>query len=100
ARVKDALAAQGVNPDSLPHMTAYFNLLAFLAIIAVTTVLVIGIKESADLNAAIVMVKVSVVLVFIAVASAYFFRHTAAFSAHWRGPLYFAQRFGPGGGRD
>src|SRR2546427_9007954 len=38
ARVKDALAAQGVNPDSLPHMTAYFNLLAFLAIIAVTTV--------------------------------------------------------------
>ena len=83
ARVKDALAAQGVNPDSLPHMTAYFNLLAFLAIIAVTTVLVIGIKESADLNAAIVMVKVSVVLVFIAVASAYFFRHPAVFSAHW-----------------
>src|SRR5437870_11580454 len=51
ARVKDALAAQGINPDSLPHMTAYFNLLAFLAILAVTAVLVIGIKESADLNA-------------------------------------------------
>jgi len=30
----------------LPHATARFNLIAFLAILAVTTILIIGIKES------------------------------------------------------
>jgi APA family basic amino acid/polyamine antiporter len=83
ARIKDALSAQGIKPESLPHTTAYFNLLAFLAILGVTTVLVIGIKESANLNAGIVIVKVSIVLVFIAVAGAYAFAHPAAFSANW-----------------
>jgi basic amino acid/polyamine antiporter, APA family len=58
ANIKDTLAAKGIPPDSLPHMTAYFDLVAFLAIIAVTTVLVIGIRESANLNSAIVLVKV------------------------------------------
>src|SRR5205823_8800537 len=72
ARIKNSLAATGINPDSLPHMTAYFDLLAFLAIAAVTLVLVIGIKESANLNSAIVMVKISIVLVFIGVAGVYF----------------------------
>src|SRR5581483_6416555 len=33
-RVQDALKAAGVNPESLPHTTAWFNLLAFLAILA------------------------------------------------------------------
>src|SRR5438552_9391298 len=83
ARIKNSLAATGINPDSLPHMTAYFDLLAFLAIAAVTLVLVIGIKESANLNSAIVMVKISIVLVFIGVAGVYFLQHPSHFSANW-----------------
>src|SRR6266567_3682145 len=41
---------------SLPHATARFNLIAFLAILAVTTILIVGIKESANFNTGIVFV--------------------------------------------
>jgi len=65
------LASQGIDPASLPHVTALFNLPALLIILAVTVLLVIGIQESANANAAIVIVKVSVVLLFIAAGIAY-----------------------------
>ena len=53
---------------SLPHVVASFDLLAFLAIALVTFILVIGIEESANINSAIVLVKVAVVLVFVGLA--------------------------------
>ncbi len=84
SRVKATLAARGVNPDALPHMTAYFDLVAFFAILAVTAVLVIGIKESANLNSLIVMVKVSIVLVFIGIVGIFALHHPAHFIANWR----------------
>ena len=59
------------DPATLPHITgAYFNLVAFLAICLVTVILVIGIKESANFNSAIVIIKVAIVLVFIGMAAA------------------------------
>jgi APA family basic amino acid/polyamine antiporter len=70
-RVKDSLASMNIDPSTLPQMTASFNLVAFLAIAMVTAILVIGIKESANFNSAIVVVKVGIVLVFIAIAGAY-----------------------------
>lgn len=82
-RIKDALAARGISPESLPHMTASFNLVALLAILAVTAVLVIGIKESANLNSAIVIIKVSIVLMFIAIAGLYALKHPSLVSANW-----------------
>ena len=48
---------------------ATLNLPAVLIILAVTAILVIGIKESARFNTAIVFVKVTVVLLFIAFAA-------------------------------
>lgn len=83
-RIKDTLKAAGVSPDSLPHMTASFNLVAFLAILAVTTILVIGIKETANLNSAIVIVKVSIVLMFIGIASAYVLKHSSLLETNWK----------------
>ncbi len=83
SNMTDTLRTAGVNPDSLPHVTGVFNLVAFLAICLVTTVLVIGIKESANLNNAIVMIKVSIVLVFIGVASFYVLKNPAVASANW-----------------
>ena len=44
----------GVSAQGLHQATGMFNLVAILAIVAITTVLVIGIKESANLNTAIV----------------------------------------------
>lgn len=63
-------------PPSLVHgpldpTPGYINLPAVLIIIAVSTLLIIGIQESARANAVIVVVKVSVVLVVIAVGFSY-----------------------------
>lgn len=53
---------------TLPHAVAHFNLLAFVGILLVTAILIIGISESANINTAIVVIKVSVLLVFVGIA--------------------------------
>ncbi len=50
-------------------VTALFNLPAVLIIAIVTTLLVVGIRESANVNNIIVVIKVAVVLLFIALAA-------------------------------
>jgi basic amino acid/polyamine antiporter, APA family len=52
-------------------VAAIFNLPAFLGIVAVTGMLIVGIKESASLNNLMVVIKVSVILLFIAVGIFY-----------------------------
>ena len=73
-----------VDPSALPHATAVFNLVAFFSIALVTTILVIGIRESAALNTFIVFVKVGTVLIFIAIAAGYVFQHMSAAQANWK----------------
>ena len=51
--------------------TAWFNLPAFLVIVALTLLLIIGVRESARFNTAIVAIKVTVVLVFIAAGAGF-----------------------------
>lgn len=65
------LAAQGIDPSALAQETAVFNLLAAFIVLVMTGVLVIGVRESAQVNAAIVVIKVAVILVFIAACAAY-----------------------------
>jgi len=71
--VSDALlqtiSASGINPSTLPHVTAIFNFPAVIIIALVTTLLVIGIRESANVNNVIVLIKVAVVLLFIVFAA-------------------------------
>lgn len=67
--VLESIRAGGTDPATLAHVTAVFNLPAVLVIAIVTTLLVIGIKESARVNDTIVVVKVAVVLMFIAFAA-------------------------------
>jgi basic amino acid/polyamine antiporter, APA family len=83
ATILPTLQSHGVDPAGLPHITGTFNVVAFLAICLVTTVLVIGIKESANLNNVIVMIKVSIVLIFIGVATVFAFRNPAITHANW-----------------
>ncbi|HWW01611.1 MAG TPA: amino acid permease [Candidatus Acidoferrum sp.] len=61
----DQIRALGADPTALPHVTTLFNLPAVIIIFVVTTLLVVGIKESANFNNVIVFVKVAVVLLFI-----------------------------------
>lgn len=81
--VQQAIQKAGIDPGKLPHVTAVFNLVALLAILAITAILVIGVKESANLNSAIVIVKVGVVLVFIALAAIFLSKHPATGAANW-----------------
>ena len=73
----------GVNASTLPHVTGVFNLVAFLAIAAVTAVLVRGIEESANLNTAIVLVKLAVVGVFLVLGIGFLLQHRALAHANW-----------------
>ncbi len=57
--------------DPFTHPGAWFNLPSVLIMIAVTVVLVIGIRESATTNALLVMLKVGVVLFVIFAGLAY-----------------------------
>src|SRR5262250_775369 len=70
-RIAPKLKVLGVDPATLQHTHGVFNLLGFLAIIFCTLVLVIGIKESANFNSLIGLVKVGVLLVFIGVGAQY-----------------------------
>jgi basic amino acid/polyamine antiporter, APA family len=77
------LQAHGIDPASLPHEHGVFNLVAFLAICIVTTILVIGIQESANFNSAIVIIKVAIVLIFIAIAGSFALKNPAVLKANW-----------------
>ncbi len=55
------------------HVT--FDYIGFLVIWVITAILVIGIKESANFTAAVVVLKVAVVCVFIALAGAFLLSH-------------------------
>ena len=59
------LAGQGIVAATLPAMNAIFNLPAFLGLLGVTTLLVLGVKESATVNNVIVVIKLTVILLFI-----------------------------------
>jgi APA family basic amino acid/polyamine antiporter len=83
ATVMPTLTGSGIDPGTLPHATGIFNLVAFLAIAIVTTVLVIGIKESANLNSVIVIIKVSIVLLFIGIAAVYVYKNPEIASKNW-----------------
>jgi basic amino acid/polyamine antiporter, APA family len=89
----------GVNLAGLQHVTGLFNLVAFLAILVVTAVLVIGIKESANLNSAIVMVKLGVVAIFLVLGIGYLIQHPSLAHTNWHPFIPPAQngQFGYGG---
>jgi APA family basic amino acid/polyamine antiporter len=72
-----------IMPSQLQHQFGAFNLFGFLAIMIATLILVIGIKESANFNTAIVYIKVCVLIVFIAVGGHYLLHHPELMKANW-----------------
>jgi basic amino acid/polyamine antiporter, APA family len=67
----------------LPHTTARFDLMALIGILLITAILVKGIKESANVNTAIVIVKVSVLLVFIGLGILFLAGHWSLGISNW-----------------
>jgi len=83
AGITKKLAIEHIDPSTLPTMTSSFNLFGFIGIAIVTVILVIGIKESANFNSAIVVIKVAVLLVFLGLGGAYILGHRAEAVSNW-----------------
>jgi APA family basic amino acid/polyamine antiporter len=83
ATILPTLQAHGVDPVTLTHVHGSFNLIAFLGIVGVTVILVIGIQESANFNSAIVIIKVAIVLTFIAIAAGFLLKHPDIAARNW-----------------
>src|SRR5215469_8828641 len=81
--VQAAAVPSGVDLSSLPHVTGVFNLVAFVAIAVVTAVLVRGIQESANLNTAIVIVKLAIVAIFLVLGIGFLLKHPEVAKANW-----------------
>ncbi|MGH9474853.1 MAG: amino acid permease [Terriglobales bacterium] len=74
---------------TLPHAVGAFNILAFFGILMVTAILIIGISESANINTAIVIIKVSVLLVFVGIAIMFLDGRGWAHAVHnWTTPSF------------
>jgi basic amino acid/polyamine antiporter, APA family len=77
------LKAAGIDPSTLPHTFGTFNLFGFLAILFATVILIIGIKESANFNSGIVIVKVCVLLIFVGIGIQFLMKHPSLTAANW-----------------
>jgi APA family basic amino acid/polyamine antiporter len=73
----------GISSMGLQHATGMVNLVAIMAIVIITTVLVIGIKESANLNTAIVIVKLAIVGIFICLGGYFLLLHPSLAMHNW-----------------
>jgi APA family basic amino acid/polyamine antiporter len=71
ANLVSNLHSQGIDINSLPHVTAILNLPAMFIVVVLTLLLVIGIRESANFNNVMVITKVSVIILFIAIGIAF-----------------------------
>jgi len=81
--LEPALRAAGVSAAALPHATALFNLPAFVGVLLVTLILIVGVRESANFNVVVVFIKVGTVLVFIFVAAAYLWKNPQLAAQNW-----------------
>lgn len=91
---------EGVSVAGLPHVAGMFNLVAFLAIVFITTVLVTGIEGSAKMASASVTVNLSVVGIFLVLGVHYLLQHPSLMTQHWRPfipPALGTGQFGLGG---
>jgi APA family basic amino acid/polyamine antiporter len=77
--LKDVFAKYAIDWTHLEQMTSVINIPAMLIIVIVSILLVIGIQESANINSAIVLIKVAIVLIFIVAGISY------VSSANWGG---------------
>ena len=79
-----SLAAGGVDISALPHATGILNIPAIIGVLLVTSLLAIGISESARVNNTAVFIKVSIVLTFIGLGVWYLAGHRDLAAANWQ----------------
>ena len=65
------IEAAGIDPATLTHVTAAFNVPAVIIVFVITVLLVVGIRESALFNNVIVIIKLLVILAVVGVGACY-----------------------------
>jgi basic amino acid/polyamine antiporter, APA family len=83
SQLQKGLDLAHIDASTLPHQYSSFNLFGFIGVLAITTILVIGIRESVTLNTTVVIIKICVLLVFIGLGANYIFGHRAEAVANW-----------------
>jgi len=73
----------GISDAGLPHATGVVNLIAVAIVMVITTILVIGIKESANFNSAVVIIKVTIVGIFLVIGGWFLFTHPEVAKLNW-----------------
>lgn len=68
---------------ALPHAVSRFDLMALVGIAIMAAILVKGIQESANVNTVIVIVKVSVLLIFIGLGAMFLAAHPSIGTMNW-----------------
>lgn len=71
SQLSASLASGGISVETLPQITAIMNVPAMFIIGLLSTLLIVGIKESAGFNNLMVIIKVSVIILFIAIGFAF-----------------------------
>src|SRR5262245_33074039 len=67
----------------VPANHAVFNVPAFLIVLLVSLILVVGVRESANVNVVVVFIKVGTVITFVIVAADFLFRNPETAYANW-----------------
>ncbi|HEX9950943.1 MAG TPA: amino acid permease [Rubricoccaceae bacterium] len=92
--LQQSLATQGIDMASLPQGAGGFNLVAALAVLVVTLLLILGTKESARFNNAAVAIKLAVVFAFIGAGGYYVLTHMDQAIVNWT--PFIPENLGPG----
>ena len=82
-RIARKLMELGIDPTTLPQRHGVFNLIAFLGIMLVTTILIVGVKESANFNSFIVVVKLMVLVIFLWLGATMLLHHPELPRVNW-----------------
>ena len=67
----------------VPANHAVFNVPAFLIVLLISLILVVGVRESANVNVVVVFIKVGTVITFVIVAAFFLFRNPETAHANW-----------------
>ena len=89
-----SLAERNIDIVSLPHAVGVFNIVAALGIGAITILLVLGIRESARFNNIAVIIKLSVVVLFIFAGGWWIMQNMSTAQDNWT--PFIPDQTGPG----
>lgn len=82
-RLNEQLVAQGIDISTLPQATGSVNLVAATALLVITILLLVGIKESARFNNVMVAIKLFVIVAFVIAGARFLIDNPEVATSNW-----------------